>query len=96
MVYVFQRQSSLASGSWNIQEELRRVRTKAVEDMLRTPPAKNDSSLFLIAVSREESPGAGSVGEEIFKSHSFWKTKDVGVNADHAFVGWICILCNVS
>ncbi|XP_047976540.1 uncharacterized protein LOC125218810 isoform X2 [Salvia hispanica] len=80
------RQSALASGSWNIQEELRRVRSKAVEDMLRTPPAKNDSSLFVIAASREKSPGAGGVGEEIFKSHSFWKTKDVGVNADPALV----------
>ncbi|KAG6433197.1 hypothetical protein SASPL_104805 [Salvia splendens] len=78
--------SSLASGSWNIQEELRRVRSKAVEDMLRTPPAKNASSLFVIAASKEESPGAGGVGEEIFKSHSFWKTKDVGGNADPALV----------
>ncbi|KAF5936399.1 hypothetical protein HYC85_027528 [Camellia sinensis] len=28
---------SLASGSWNIQEEIRRVRSKATEDMLKTP-----------------------------------------------------------
>ncbi|XP_057766802.1 uncharacterized protein LOC130987174 isoform X2 [Salvia miltiorrhiza] len=86
------RQSSLASGSWNIQEELRKVRSKAVEDMLRSPPAKNDSSLFAIAATREESTGAGGVGEEIFKPHSFWRTNpmnalmDVGVNADPALV----------
>ncbi|XP_041990812.1 uncharacterized protein LOC121741921 isoform X2 [Salvia splendens] len=86
-----QRRSSLASESWNIQEELRKVRSKAVEDMLRTPPAKYDS-LFSIAATKEESMGAGGVGEEIFKPHSFWKTKpidafmDVGVNADPALV----------
>ncbi|XP_047942421.1 protein KAKU4-like isoform X1 [Salvia hispanica] len=86
-----QRRSSLASESWNIQEELRKVRSKAVEDMLRTPPAKYDSS-FSIAATKEESMGAGGVGEEIFKSHFFWKTKpidafmDVGVNADPALV----------
>lgn len=70
--------------------------------MLRSPPARNDSSLFGIAATREESMGAGGVREEIFKPHSFWRTKpvdalmDVGVNADPALVGWICILCNVS
>lgn len=96
---VFQRRSSLASESL-FQEELRKVRSKAVEDMLRTPPAKYDSS-FSIAATKE-SMGAGFVGEEIFKPHSFWKTKpigafmDVGVNADPALVGWILILCNVS
>ncbi|KAL6985079.1 hypothetical protein U1Q18_018457, partial [Sarracenia purpurea var. burkii] len=30
---------SLASGSWNIQEEIRRVRSKATEDMLKTIPS---------------------------------------------------------
>ncbi|XP_041994851.1 protein KAKU4-like isoform X1 [Salvia splendens] len=86
-----QRRSSLASESWNIQEELRKVRSKAVADMLRTPPAKYDSS-FSIAATKEESMGAGGMGEEIFKPHSFWKTKpidafmDVGVNADPALV----------
>ncbi|KAL1557425.1 hypothetical protein AAHA92_08004 [Salvia divinorum] len=85
-----QRRSSLASESWNIQEELRKVRSKAVEDMLRTPPAKNDLS-FSIAATKE-SVGAGGVGEEIFRPHSFWRTKpidalmDVGVNADPALV----------
>lgn len=89
------RWNSLASGSWNIQEELRKVRSKAIEDMLRTPPARNNSSLFAVA-TREEFTGAGKiafgVGEEIFKPHSFWRTKpldtlmDVGVNADPALV----------
>lgn len=97
LIVVFQRRNSLASGSWNIQEELRKVRSKAVEDMLRTP-AKNDSSLFAVAATQEDLSGTGkiasSAGEEIFKPHSFWRTKpmdalmDVGVNADPALVGW--------
>ncbi|GFP81608.1 hypothetical protein PHJA_000304100 [Phtheirospermum japonicum] len=47
--------STLVSGSWNIQEELRRVRTKATEDMLRSPPAKTDPSLFQVGSNRVES-----------------------------------------
>ncbi|XP_052209496.1 protein KAKU4 isoform X3 [Diospyros lotus] len=34
-----QKMHSLASGSWNIQEELRRVRSRASEDMLKTAPS---------------------------------------------------------
>lgn len=66
--------------------------------MLRTPPAKNDSSLFAVPATREDLTGTGKiasgVGEEIFKPHSFWRTKpidvlmDFGVNADPALVGW--------
>lgn len=32
------------SGSWNISEEIRRVRSKATEEMLRTPSTKFDLS----------------------------------------------------
>ncbi|GMQ02622.1 hypothetical protein CsSME_00048757 [Camellia sinensis var. sinensis] len=40
---------SLASGSWNIQEEIRRVRSKATEDMLKTPSStKIDMSSFAL------------------------------------------------
>lgn len=66
--------------------------------MLRTPPAKNDSSLFAVAATTEEFTGAGKiisgVREENFRPHSFWREKptdtlmDVGVNADPALVGW--------
>ncbi|KAL8504337.1 hypothetical protein ACS0TY_022897 [Phlomoides rotata] len=76
------RRNSHASGSWNIQEELRKVRSKAIDDMLRTPP------------TREQ--GAGKVGigagERVSELHSFWKTKpidalrDVGVSSDPALV----------
>ncbi|XP_023887986.1 protein KAKU4 [Quercus suber] len=33
------KRESLATGSWNIQEEIRRVRSKATEEMLRTLPS---------------------------------------------------------
>ncbi|KAL2548141.1 protein KAKU4-like [Forsythia ovata] len=39
------KRNSLASGSWNIQEELRRVRSKATDDMLRSLSSKIDLSL---------------------------------------------------
>ncbi|CAA3023402.1 Hypothetical predicted protein [Olea europaea subsp. europaea] len=39
------KRNSLASGSWNIQEELRKVRSKATEDMLRSLSSKIDLSL---------------------------------------------------
>ncbi|KAI3453959.1 hypothetical protein Pfo_010622 [Paulownia fortunei] len=90
------RRNSLASGSWNIQEELRRVRSKATDDMLCTPPAKIDPSLFAVAPIGQESAGAGKVvsgmGERMAEPDSFWKTKpidalmDVGVSSDPALV----------
>lgn len=33
------KRDSSASASWNILEEIRKVRTKATEEMLRTPPS---------------------------------------------------------
>ncbi|XP_031739005.1 protein KAKU4 isoform X2 [Cucumis sativus] len=38
------KRESPTSGSWNIQEELRRVRSKATEEMLRSPSSKLDWS----------------------------------------------------
>ncbi|KAK4435677.1 protein KAKU4 [Sesamum alatum] len=79
------KRNSLASGSWNIQEELRRVRSKATEDMLRTPSTKIDPSLFAVAPSREESVGAGNVlfalGERRTEPESL---VDAGVSSDPA------------
>ncbi|XP_059662968.1 protein KAKU4 isoform X2 [Cornus florida] len=41
------KRDSLATGSWNILEEVRRVRSKATDDMLRTLPSRKiDLSLF--------------------------------------------------
>ncbi|KAL9167824.1 hypothetical protein ABFS82_05G122800 [Erythranthe guttata] len=70
------RRNSPPSGSWNIQDELRRVRSKATEDMLRTPPAKIDPSLFAVGLTREESIGTGKA-EITALPENFWKTKPV-------------------
>ncbi|KAK6158671.1 hypothetical protein DH2020_005985 [Rehmannia glutinosa] len=88
------KRNSLVSGSWNIQEELRRVRSKATEDMLRTPSAKIDSSLFAVAPIRVESIGAGEevlgMGERMTETVSLRETKpvdalvDAGVSSDPA------------
>ncbi|KAL3818410.1 hypothetical protein ACJIZ3_004315 [Penstemon smallii] len=88
------RRSSLASGSWNIQEELRRVRSKATEDMLRTPSGKIDPSGLVVASISQKSAGAGNVvsdmGVKTTEPESLWKTKlidalvDAGVSSDPA------------
>ncbi|KAL6501866.1 hypothetical protein OROGR_026999 [Orobanche gracilis] len=78
--------NSLVSGSWNIQEELRRVRSKATEDMLRSPSAKIDPSLFAVRQNRAESLGDGEVlfgtGERITETESIRKTKPVDALVD--------------
>lgn len=40
------KRESPAGGSWNIQEEIRRVRSRATEEMLKTPSSKLDWSSF--------------------------------------------------
>lgn len=43
------KRESPGTGSWNIQEEIRRVRSKATEEMLRTlPSSKIDWSQFAL------------------------------------------------
>ncbi|CAA3032823.1 pentatricopeptide repeat-containing At4g19440, chloroplastic [Olea europaea subsp. europaea] len=42
---LLKKRNSLASGSWNIQEELRRVHSKATDDMLRSLSSRIDLSL---------------------------------------------------
>ncbi|CAA3011324.1 Hypothetical predicted protein [Olea europaea subsp. europaea] len=46
------KRNSLSSGSWNIQEELRRVRLKATKDMSCSPSSKIDLSLSVLAPKR--------------------------------------------
>ncbi|KAL0393855.1 UNVERIFIED_CONTAM: protein KAKU4 [Sesamum latifolium] len=79
------KRNSLASGSWNIQEELRRVRSKATEDMLRTPSIKIDPSLFAVTPSREKPVGAGNLlfalGERMTEPEAL---VDAGVSSDPA------------
>lgn len=51
------KRESPGTGSWNIQEELRRVRSKATEEMLRTlPSSKIDRSAF--ALEHKSSPNS--------------------------------------
>ncbi|KAI3468432.1 hypothetical protein Pfo_025095 [Paulownia fortunei] len=88
------KRNSLASGSWNILEELRRVRSKATEDMLSTPSAKINPSSFSVAPIGVESVRAGEVvcamGERTTEPESLRKTKpidalvDAGVSSDPA------------
>jgi hypothetical protein len=51
------KRESPGTGSWNIEEELRRVRSKATEEMLRTlPSSKIDWSAF--ALEHKSSPNS--------------------------------------
>ncbi|KAL8063686.1 hypothetical protein ABFX02_01G042900 [Erythranthe guttata] len=88
------KRSSLASGSWNIQEELRRVRSKATEDMLRTPSSKVDPALFAVEPVRLDSVGTSELvfdmGERMTEPEPYRNTKpinalvDAGVSFDPA------------
>ncbi|CAA0814966.1 Protein KAKU4 [Striga hermonthica] len=89
---LYSKRSSMVSGSWNILEELRRVRSKATEDMLRTPPTKVDRS-FAVGQNKVESSGAGlmlfGMGERIPDTESSRKTKraDAGVSSEPNLAG---------
>ncbi|CAK9149838.1 unnamed protein product [Ilex paraguariensis] len=49
------KRDSLATGSWNIQDEIRRVRSKATEDLLRTlPSTKIDLSSYALEPKNTE------------------------------------------
>lgn len=52
----------LSAGSWNIQEELRRVRTKATEDLL------NSQRSAKLALSANETSIIAAGRTELFKS----------------------------
>lgn len=51
------KKSSYASGSWNIHEEIRKVRSKATEDMLRAHPSK-ETGYQLRLVERKAEPNS--------------------------------------
>ncbi|XP_073051872.1 protein KAKU4-like isoform X3 [Primulina eburnea] len=79
------KRNSVASGSWNIQEELRRVRAKATEDMLRSPSSRIDPLLFAIATSRQEGMGKKAIEPDPFrKNHQIGVLMDAGVSSDPA------------
>lgn len=80
------------------------MRSKATEDMLRTPPAKIDPSLFAVGSTRKESLRTGKVvsgmEEMMTEPDNLWKTKlidplkDVGVSSDPGLVGWFLSCLN--
>ncbi|XP_075518132.1 protein KAKU4-like isoform X2 [Primulina tabacum] len=79
------KRNSVASGSWNIHEELRRVRAKATEDMLRSSSSRIDPSLFAIATSRQEGMGKKAIEPDPFrKNHQIGVLMDAGVSSDPA------------
>jgi hypothetical protein len=51
------KRESPATGSWNIQEEIRRVRTKATEEMLRTLPSSK-IEWSALAIEHKTSPNS--------------------------------------
>ncbi|XP_049349805.1 protein KAKU4 [Solanum verrucosum] len=56
------KKSSYASGSWNIHEEIRKVRSKATEDMLRAHPSKEtDYQLRLVERKAEPKSAVGDL-----------------------------------
>lgn len=56
-----QKKNSYASGSWNIHEEIRKVRSNATEDLLRAHPSK-ETDYQLRSVERKEEPNS-AVGD---------------------------------
>ncbi|MCD7446410.1 hypothetical protein HAX54_006019 [Datura stramonium] len=71
-----QKKNSYASGSWNIHEEIRKVRSKATEDLLRARPSKEtDYQLRLVERKAEPKSAVGdltgtSTAEKITDSSS--------------------------
>lgn len=66
---MWQKRETFSAGSWNIQEEIRRVRSKATENMLRTlPSTRIDLSSFAL--------------EPKTFQHSFVTDKIIGGNGD--------------
>ncbi|CAN4075759.1 unnamed protein product [Withania somnifera] len=58
----FKKKNSFASGSWNIHEELRKVRSKATEDLLRAHPSKEtDYQLHLVERKAEPKSAVGDL-----------------------------------
>lgn len=90
-----QKKSSYASGSWNIHEEIRKVRSKATEDMLRAHPSKEtDYQLRLVERKAEPKSAVGdltgtSTAERINDSSSLRlaKLSDVPIK-------WSGVLCS--
>ncbi|XP_059640644.1 uncharacterized protein LOC132282850 isoform X3 [Cornus florida] len=85
-----QKRDSLATGSWNILEEIRRVRSKATEDMLRNlPSAKIDLSSFASEPKRTQislvaDVKEAAVGNKLHHSNCLATAEAIDASADLA------------
>ena len=78
------KRESPASGSWNIQEEIRRVRSKATEEMLRSrSSAKLDWSSF----ASDYKGNLSSARSDYSKIHSEDKTQHAVQSIDKS-INW--------
>lgn len=82
------------------------MRSRATEDMLRSPSSKTDPSLSAVAKIRVESEGAGeevfAMGERMAEPESLRQSKpvdalvDAGVSSAPALAGWFFSCLDVS
>lgn len=77
------KRDSSATGSWSIQDEIRRVRSRATEEMLRTlPSSKIDWSAYAVEnKSNVNSSAIENIGTSLGdKVHSFTNLVDTSAN----------------
>ncbi|KAK9946776.1 hypothetical protein M0R45_012222 [Rubus argutus] len=85
------KRDSPATGSWNIQEEIRRVRTKATEEMLRSIPStridwsafslENRSTLNSLPDGKQEA----DMGSKLRKASGSTMNSSLGITTTHGF-----------
>ena len=82
------KRDSPATGSWSIQHEIRKVRSRATENMLRTPASSkiNWSGLALEYKNNLDSSATRDTGASMGeKVHNFTSSIDVSVNSARGF-----------
>lgn len=89
------KRDSPATGSWNIQEEIRRVRTKATEEMLRSIPStridwsafalENRSTLNSLPDGKQET----DMGGKLRKAVGSTMNSSLGITTTHGFEGMV-------
>ncbi|XP_063942197.1 protein KAKU4 isoform X4 [Daucus carota subsp. sativus] len=79
-----QKRGSLSAGSWTIQEEIRKVRSKATEEMLRSVPSTRlDLSTFTSEHKNIQSSGVPDDGsDKMHLSESLPETEPVGASVN--------------
>lgn len=82
------KKDSPACGSWNISEEIRKVRSKATEEMLRTPPSsKIDWSSFALENKSIINPLVANEAETTLRDKVHNLAKPVGLSTSYGFPG---------